>query len=263
MPDNESTGKIYLVGVGPGDSNLLTTQSKEVLSKVDYVVGYSLYVKQIEQFASKAKCETWKIGEELERAQRVIELASAGYAVAMVSSGDIGIYGMSGPIFNLLSKQEWDGCNPEIVVVPGISALQSASALLGSPLMQDFCTISLSNLLTPWEDIEKRIHAASHGDFVVVFYNPKSNTRNRQLREAFITLKSHRPGDTPVGLVKNAYRQDEQVILSNLNNILDNYDDIDMFTTVVVGNASSYVYAEKFITPRGYEKKIGVSDATK
>ena len=260
MTVNQTKGKIYLVGVGPGEPKLLTDQCKEVLSGVDFVVGYALYVDQVRHLAIKGQCETWQIGEELERAQRVIDLASEGNSVAMVSSGDIGIYGMSGPIFNLLSQQGWNGSSPEIEVVPGISALQSASALLGSPLMQDFCTISLSNLLTPWDDIEKRIHAASHGDFVVVFYNPKSKTRDWQLRDAFITLKSHRPGETPVGLVKNAYREGQNIVLCNLDNVLDKYDYIDMFTTVVVGNSSSYVHSEKFITPRGYEKKLGVSD---
>ena len=260
MTVNQTKGKIYLVGVGPGEPKLLTDQCKEVLSGVDFVVGYALYVDQVRHLAIKGQCETWQIGEELERAQRVIDLASEGNSVAMVSSGDIGIYGMSGPIFNLLSQQGWNGSSPEIEVVPGISALQSASALLGSPLMQDFCTISLSNLLTPWEDIEKRIHAASHGDFVVVFYNPKSKTRDFQLRDSFITLKSHGPGETPVGLVKNAYREGQNIVLCNLDNVLDKYDYIDMFTTVVVGNSSSYVHSEKFITPRGYEKKLGVSD---
>lgn len=255
MENGIPSGEIYLVGVGPGESTLLTEQSKKVLGKVDFLVGYDLYVNQVKEFAVNAICETWSIGEELERAQRVIQLASEGNKVAMVSSGDIGIYGMSGPVFNLLSNQNWDGHNPSIEVIPGISALQSASALLGSPLMQDFCTISLSDLLTPWGDIERRIRSASEGDFVVVFYNPKSQTRNWQLKEAFMTLKSFRPGQTPVGLVKNAYREGQNTTLTNLDNVLDKYDDIDMFTTVVVGNSSSYIHANKFITPRGYEKK--------
>tara|TARA_A100001037_G_scaffold306703_1_gene354304 strand:+ start:9366 stop:10124 length:759 start_codon:yes stop_codon:yes gene_type:complete len=251
----KSSGKIYLVGIGPGEPNLLTYLSREVLGQVDFIVGYSLYVEQIQEFASSAVCETWNIGEELERADRVVQLAFEGHTVAMVSSGDIGIYGMSGPIFNILSEKGWDGISPSLEVIPGISALQSASALLGSPLMQDFCTISLSDLLTPWEDIQKRIHSASVGDFVVVFYNPKSKTRNWQLKAALTTFKDYRPGNTPVGLVKNAYRNGQDIKLTTLDNVLDNYDYIDMFTTVVVGNSSSYIYGGKFVTPRGYEKK--------
>ncbi|HCG90675.1 MAG TPA: precorrin-3B C(17)-methyltransferase [Dehalococcoidia bacterium] len=263
MTNQSKSGTIYLMGIGPGDPELLTMQARKILTEVDYVVGYSLYVNQVSELTNNAILEHWAIGEELERAKRVIDLSADGNKVAMVSSGDIGIYGMSGPIFNILSDMQWNGKTPQVIVIPGISALQSASALLGSPLMQDFCTISLSDLLTDWPDIQNRITTASEGDFVVVFYNPKSKKRHWQLEAAFDSLKKCRPLDTPVGLVKNAFREDQEVVLVTLSTVMNVYHQIDMFTTVVVGNSTSYLFEGKFITPRGYEKKSGKSDEKK
>ena len=147
------------------------------------------------------------------------------------------ITGMAGPVFRVLTDRDWDGQTPSVQVVPGISALQSAASLLGSPLMQDFCAISLSNLLTPWETITKRLEAAALGDFVVVLYNPRSLRRTWQLPEARRILLEKRSGETPVGLIKDAYRPGQRVILTSLENLEDRAEEVDMFTTVVVGNS--------------------------
>jgi precorrin-3B C17-methyltransferase len=179
--------------------------------------------------------------------------------VAVVSSGDAGIYGMAGPVFRLLSDRSWDGETPRLEVVPGISALQSAAALLGSPLMQDFCAISLSDLLTPWEAIRRRIEAAAQGDFVVAFYNPRSRRRDWQLLEARRILLEHRPGTTPVGIVKDAFRSGQQVTVTDLENLEALCADVDMFTTILIGNSTTYIHQGYMVTPRGYEEKLARS----
>ena len=173
----------------------------------------------------------------------------------MVSSGDAGIYGMAGPVFRVLTDRQWDGENPEVETVPGVSALQSAAALLGSPLMQDFCAISLSNLLTPWEQIRRRLEAAAAGDFVTALYNPRSRRRVTQLAEAREIYLAHRRPETPVGIVRHAFRPEQSVELADLGNLDGAKLGVDMFTTVVIGNSNTYVHNGRMVTPRGYEAK--------
>lgn len=255
--DYNYKGRISLVGLGPGDASLQTPAALEALSGSDVVVGYRGYIDQVSALSSGKQVIAMELGQELERAARAVNLAYDGNSVAVVSSGDAGIYGMAGPVFRVLTDRGWDGMSPAMEVVPGISALQSAASLLGSPLMQDFCAISLSNLLTPWEAIERRLKGAAFGDFVVVLYNPRSGRRTWQLPEARRILLEHRHGGTPVGLVRDAYRPGQRIAVTDLDALEGRYDDVDMFTTVVIGNSSTYMHQGFMITPRGYEEKAG------
>ncbi len=197
-----------------------------------------------------------ELGQELERAEAAVDLAYQGKKVSVVSSGDAGIYGMSGPLFTILTDRNWDGEeSPRVETIPGVSALQSAAALLGSPLMQDFCAISLSDLMTPWETIVRRLEAAARGDFVVALYNPRSRRRTAHLLEARRIMLRHRSPQTPVGLVKDAFRPSQQVSIIDLDSLEERSEDVDMVTTVVIGNSTTYVHQGHMITPRGYEEK--------
>ena len=247
-----STGQLFLVGLGPGSRDLMSPKAVDVLERCEVVIGYSGYIDQIKDITEDKEIISMDLGEEMQRAARAVELALAGKSVAVVSSGDAGIYGMAAPVFQQLASSNWNGQDPIVEVVPGVSALQSSASLLGSPLMQDFCAISLSDLMTPWEVIRKRLAAASQGDFVVVLYNPRSRKRQRHIEEARELLLTSRGEHTPVGLVRNAYRGDQMVSLTTLGELKDRFEDVDMFTTVVIGNSTTYVAGNKMITPRGY-----------
>ena len=250
-------GKLYLVGLGPGDEKFLTPGAVAALQQCDTVIGYRLYIQQVEALLAGKTQVAMELGQEMERANRAVALASEGRVVGVISSGDAGIYGMSGPVFLALSEAGWDGQNPQVETIPGVSAMQSAAALLGAPLMQDFCAISLSNLLTPWEAIERRLQAAAQGDFVVALYNPRSRRRDWQLLEARRILLEHRPGTTPVGIVREAFRPGQTVTITDLENLADLAESVDMVTTVLIGNTTTYVHAGLMATPRGYEEKRG------
>ncbi len=253
-PDPMS-GVLYLVGLGPGDLGLMSPQAVEAIRQSDTVVGFRGYIEQAGSLLDGKEIISMELGQELERAVRAVELSEAGHSVAVVSSGDPGVYGMSGPVFQVLTDRNWDGQAPRVESVPGISAMQAAASLLGSPLMQDFCAISLSDLMTPWQTIRLRLEAAAGGDFVVALYNPRSRRRQWQLLEARRILMGHRPGSTPVGIVKDAYRASQNVTITDLAGLQDHYPEIDMVTTVVVGNSTSYVHSGSMITPRGYEAR--------
>ena len=200
-----ANGKLVLVGLGPGNSDHLTPAAAAALKNCDAVVGFRAYIEGYSDRSAALlagkEIISMELGQEMERAEAAIDLATSGKVVAVVSSGDAGIYGMAGPVFRVLSDRDWDGENPQVETVPGVSAMQAAASILGSPLMQDFCTISLSDLLTPWEKIRSRLEAAAQGDFVVALYNPRSKRRQTQLLEAREILLGHRPGSTPVGIV--------------------------------------------------------------
>ena len=252
---NPSDGRLLLIGLGPGDPGLQTAAAHGALSNCDVLVGYRGYIDQVSALASGKELVSMELGQEMERASRAVDLAYEGRSVGVVSSGDAGIYGMAGPVFRVLTDRGWDGASPAVEVVPGISALQAAASLLGSPLMQDFCAISLSNLLTPWDAISRRLVAAAMGDFVVALYNPRSQRRTWQLPEARRILLEHRPGTTPVGLVKDAYRPTQRVSVTDLEALEERLEEVDMFTTVVIGNSTTYVHKGFMVTPRGYEVK--------
>jgi precorrin-3B C17-methyltransferase len=242
-------GKITVVGLGPGDESMMTPQVLEALGSADAVVGYSGYMKGITHLiAEDALLFSSGMTRESERAERAFSLASEGRQVVVVSSGDAGIYGMAPLIIELYDRGGHG--RPEIEVLPGISAFQAAAARLGAPISHDFCAISLSDLMTPWEQIEKRISAAAYADFVTAVYNPKSRDRFWQLDRFQELFLLHRDPSTPVALVRNASRDDEEVSLTSLGSI--DCERVDMFTVVIVGNSRSRVSGEFFLTPRGY-----------
>ncbi len=244
-------GKLWLVGTGPGQLDQITPAAKAAIVGADVVIGYSLYLELIKPLLPPGQIvEASPITQERQRAERAISLAQWGLTVAIVSSGDCGIYGMAGLALEQLQAQGWDGKTPEVQVFPGITALQAAASRVGAPLMHDFCAISLSDLLTPWEVIEKRLHAAAQADFVVALDNPKSQTRTQQIVIAQQIFLKYRDSNTPVALVRSAYRPDEQITITTLAECL--HAPIDMLTTVLIGNQSSRIHANWFITPRGY-----------
>lgn len=249
------SGKIFLVGLGPGDPDYLAPAASKALASSDVIVGFRAYIQQIESLITGKEVVSMELGQELERASAAVDSAYAGKTVAVVSSGDAGIYGMSGPVFRILTDRDWDGKSPLVETIPGVSAMQAAAAVLGSPLMQDFCAISLSNLLTPWEKIRARLEAAAQGDFVVALYNPRSKRRQTQLLEAREILLKHRPADTPVGLVGDAFRPGQRVTITTLQDLEKMAASVDMVTMVVIGNSTTYLHGGKIITPRGYEEK--------
>jgi cobalt-precorrin 5A hydrolase / precorrin-3B C17-methyltransferase len=247
----DRTGKLYLVGIGPGNLNQITPAAKTAITEADVVIGYSLYIELIQSLKRPGQIiEASPITQEQQRAKRAIELAQWGLTVAVVSSGDCGIYGMAGLVLEELQAMNWDGKSPQVQVFPGISALQSAASRVGAPLMHDFCAISLSDLLTPWEMIQKRLTAAATGDFITALYNPRSQTRTQQIVTAQEIFAQHRSPDTPVAIVHGAYRDDEQVILTTVEKMLE--QPINMLTTVIIGNSTTRNYADWMITPRGY-----------
>ncbi|MFW6359034.1 MAG: precorrin-3B C(17)-methyltransferase [Chroococcales cyanobacterium] len=246
------TGELWLVGTGPGELDQITPAAQSAINQADAIVGYSLYIDLIRPLCRPGQViEALPITQERQRAQRAIELAQWGLNVAVVSSGDCGIYGMAGLVLEELRAQNWDGKTPQVQVFPGISALQAAASRVGTPLMHDFCAISLSDLLTPWEVIEKRLEAAAKADFVISLYNPRSQTRTQQIITAQQIFLQYRDRNTPVAIVHSAYRDDEET-LTTLEKMLES--PIDMLTTVIIGNSSTRNYSDWIITPRGYLK---------
>ncbi|MBE9118712.1 precorrin-3B C(17)-methyltransferase [Lusitaniella coriacea LEGE 07157] len=245
------SGQLWLVGMGPGQLDQMTPAAQSAVNQADAVIGYTLYLDSLKPLYRPGQIiEASPITQEQQRAQRAIELAQWGLSVAVVSSGDCGIYGMAGLVLEELLAIGWDGKTPAVRVFPGISALQAAASLVGAPLMHDFCAISLSDLLTPWEVIKKRLNVAAAADFVTVLYNPRSRKRTQQIVTAQTIFLQHRDPNTPVAIVRSAYRPDENVTLTTLAEMLQH--PIDMLTTVAIGNCSTRKYENWMVTPRGY-----------
>ena len=243
-------GQLHLVGSGPGSLGLLTPDARRALAESTVWVGYGLYLDLLEPLRRPDQLRSdGQLTLERERCAEALELACQGLTVALVSSGDSGIYGMAG-----LALEQWlalePGDRPGFTVHPGISALQLAAARAGAPLMHDFCTVSLSDRLTPWPVIEKRLQAAAAGDFVVALYNPRSLGRDWQLGRARELLLDHRPGSTPVLLARQLGRAEETLSLHTLADLP--IEAVDMLTLVLIGNSSSRVEAGRMVTPRGY-----------
>ena len=244
-------GKIIITGIGPGSKEDITPAVLEALQKADSIVGYKYYFQFIEPYV-KPGCECIDTGmkKERERAEQAFELAEQGKTVVVISSGDASIYGMAPLIYEMRNAHQSD---VEIETLPGISAFQKAASLLGAPIGHDMCIISLSDLMTPWEVIERRIKAAAGGDFVTAVYNPKSHGRYWQLyrlQELFLKVRS---ANTPVGYVRQAGREEQEVKVTTLGDF--NPEDIDMFTVILIGNSQSYIADGKIITPRGYYRE--------
>jgi cobalt-precorrin 5A hydrolase/precorrin-3B C17-methyltransferase len=250
---------LSLIGIGPGDLRQMTVAAQAALRAAETVIGYEVYIELVRpMLRPDQEIVVSPIGSELERAQQAVDAAAAGRHVALISSGDIGIYAMASPIFEILRQRGWAGQEPEVEIFPGISAVQAAAARLGAPLGHDFCIISLSDLLTPWPVIERRLQAAAWGDFVVAFYNPRSQKRAWQLPRAIEILLAYRPATTPVAVARHVTRPEEEIVLTTLGQLQP--AQVDMFTLVLVGNSQSYVLANRLVTPRGYEGKAGEQD---
>ena len=244
-------GKIIIAGIGPGNKEDITPAVLEAVRKADAIVGYKYYFQFIEPYV-KPECECIDTGmkKERERAEQAFMLAEQGKTVVVISSGDAGIYGMAPLIYEMKQANQSD---VEIMTLPGISAFQKAASLLGAPIGHDMCIISLSDLMTPWEVIERRIKAAAVGDFVTAVYNPKSHGRYWQLYRLVELFLQYRSADTPIGYVRQAGREEQTVHLTTLGAF--DPEDIDMFTVILIGNSQSYIANDKFITPRGYYRE--------
>jgi cobalt-precorrin 5A hydrolase/precorrin-3B C17-methyltransferase len=244
-------GQLLLVGMGPGAMAQMTPAAHVAICHADAVIGYQLYLDLLQVPLRPGQIvEPYPITQERQRAQRAIALAQWGLTVAVVSSGDAGIYGMAGLVLEELRAQGWDGHSPAVEVFPGVSALQAAAARVGAPLMHDFCAISLSDRLTPWDVITRRLEAAAQADFVTALYNPRSQGRVEQLCQAQQIFLRYRSAQTPVAIVRAAYRPEEQIELTTLDQL--HKLPVDMLTTVLIGNQSTRLYHHWMITPRGY-----------
>ncbi len=243
------TGKLWVVGLGPGDVLHLTPAARAAIEQADCVAGYKTYLELIPELIAGKEQLSSGMRQEVERCKLALERAEAGAKVVLVCSGDAGVYGMAGLVLELL-----DGRQLDVEMVPGVSAVQAAAARLGAPLMHDFSVISLSDLLTPWPLIRQRLNAAASADFVIALYNPKSKGRTTQIVAARDILMRHRAPQTPVGIVRNACRAGEEICLTNLAEMLE--CEIDMFSLVLIGNSTTYVdAARRMVTPRGYAGK--------
>lgn len=255
-------GRIYIVGTGPGNIAHITPFAQNAIKESDFIVGYGTYLDLIPELIKGKKVVSTGMTQEIDRCKKAIELANEGKTVSVISGGDPGIYAMAGLVFELLSLRQSDDknmadevdnsktCIPHIEVIPGISALNACAARLGAPLMHDFTSISLSDRLTPWEVIAKRLEAAASSDFVIVIYNPKSRGRVEHINVAVSIIQKYRNPRTPVGIVKQAMREGETLIITELQRLLDH--EIDMQTTIIIGNSQTFIWEGWMITPRGY-----------
>lgn len=247
--DPTGRGRLAVIGLGPGARDLTAPRALDELRSAEVVVGLDQYVDQIRDLLpAGVRIEASGLGAEERRARSAVELANAGHRVALIGSGDAGVYAMASPA---LDDPDTEGL--DVVCVPGITAATAASNVLGAPLGHDHCAISLSDLHTPWPVIERRVRAAAEGDFVVSFYNPRSAKRDWQLPKALAVLAGHRPAETPVGWVRDAGRPDQSQGLTTLARFDPGV--VDMYTTVIVGCSQSRIVAGRFVTPRGYRWK--------
>jgi len=252
--DNQNGGILNIAGIGPGNDRHITPAALDAIREADLVIGYATYIKLVKHLLDGKQVVRTGMTEEIERARSAVSAAKEGRIVTLVSSGDAGVYGMAGLVFQVLQDMGWDRTqNPELRIFPGITALNACASLVGAPLGHDFCAISLSDLLTPWPAIVRKIEAAAMADFVISLYNPASGRRQKQIVEAQEIIKKYRGGNTPVALVKSAYRSRENIIISDLDHFLD-YE-IGMLTTVLIGSSQTFLFDGYMVTPRGYQNK--------
>src|SRR5450631_3351228 len=246
---------LYIIGTGPGAIEHLTEAARTALVASTVIVGYDNYIELIKPLVAGKEIVSTGMMREVERCREAIRRARSGETVSLVSGGDSGIYGMAGLVFELLENETGDDtAPPDVQVIPGLSAVQAAASVLGAPLMHDFSVISLSDLLTPWDLIKTRLKAAARADFVMVIYNPRSKTRVTQIEEARRICLEVRPAETPVGIVRNACRDDQSSTVTTLGEMLGH--EIHMSTIVIIGNASTFVDRRgRMVTPRGYARK--------
>ena len=238
-------GKLYVIGIGPGGLDEMTLRAVKAIEESDIIVGYTKYIEMVKDLIKdKEIFKTGMRGEE-ERCREALEI-SKDKKVALISTGDSGIYGMAGLILEMRKDEN-------VEIIPGITASSAAGSVLGAPLMHDNCNISLSDLMTPYEDIKKRVRFAAEGDFVISLYNPKSKGRPHYLRECVDIIKEFRGEETPIAVVRNALREGESKEIFTLKDFNDEV--VDMFSIVIIGNSKSYIKDGYFVTPRGYKIK--------
>lgn len=238
-------GKLYVIGIGPGGKEHMTYKAVESIKESDALVGYTPYINYLGDWTEEKEVYSTGMTGEIQRCEKAIELAEAGKTTAIVSTGDAGLYGMAGPILELA-----EGKDVDVEIIPGVSSSFSAAADLGSPIMHDFATISLSDLMTPLDLIYKRIEKASQSDMVIALYNPRSKGRPDYLEESVKIMLKFKDPKTPVGIVKDSGRPGTIFTITTLDDI--NYEQVDMLTMVIIGNSQTYIRDGKIITPRGY-----------
>ncbi len=241
--------QLYVIGMGPGGGEQLTPQARQALEESAVLCGYTAYLELAREFQAGKELISTPMTRELERCRLALERAAAGQTTALICSGDAGVYGMAGPVLQLAEEFP----EVDVEVIPGVTAALAGAALLGAPLIHDFAVISLSDLLTPWPVIQRRLDCAGAGDFVVCLYNPMSKKRRDHLRRACDILLKHRDGDTVCGWVKNIGRVGQEKRLLTLAELRE--EQVDMFTTVFIGSQSTREIAGRMVTPRGYEAK--------
>ena len=245
-----------MVGIGPGARNEISQRALDALKSADVIVGYKLYIDLVADVVRGKRVIASAMRKEVERVQLAIREALAGNTVCIISSGDPGVYGMAGLALEVASR---DKLSLPIEIIPGIPAANAAAAALGAPLMHDYAVISLSDLLTPWEIIEKRLQCAAEADFVIVLYNPKSSQRDWQLEKAVRIALQYKLPTTPVGIVRNASREGESVVLTTLDTMPS--FPADMTTIIIIGNSTTFTYRNYMVTKRGYQLPDGVNEA--
>ena len=257
MTQATNNGKIMLVGLGPGSHDYLTGRARDAIAEADTVIGYATYIRLVKDLLDGKEVIKKAMTEELDRAIEAYDRAKLGKKVALISSGDAGVYGMAGPTFEVLFQAGWTpDAGIEVEIIPGASAINTCASLVGAPLTHDFCAISLSDLLTPWPTIARRLDAVAYSDFVVALYNPKSGRRTRQIQEAQRIFLRHRDPNTPVAIVKSAFRAKQRIEFTTLEKMTE--ADIGMLSTVLIGNSNTFVKHGLMITPRGYANKYDV-----
>lgn len=237
-----------MVGIGPGATDEISQKALNVLKSAETIVGYKLYIDLIADIVKNKHIIASAMRKEIERVQLAIQEAQSGKTVCIISSGDPGVYGMAGLVLEMVSKEN---LSLPVEIIPGIPAANAAAAVLGAPLMHDYAVISLSDLLTPWEIIEKRVECASEADFVIVLYNPKSSQRDWQIEKTANIILQHKLPATPVGIVKDASREGESVVITTLDKMTS--CPIDMTTIIIIGNSTTFIYNNYMVTKRGYQ----------
>lgn len=236
-------GRLYVVGIGPGGMEHMTLKALETIKKCEVIVGYTFYIELIKDLIGGKRIIKTGMKGEIERCKMAVEEAAKGYDTCIISTGDAGLYGMAGPILELAE-------GIEVEIIPGVTSSFCAAAEVGAPIMHDFCTISLSDLLTPWEVIERRLHMAAKGDFVIALYNPKSKGREGHIYKAIDIISQYMQPTTPVALIRNAGRSGNERRITTIKTV--DFDFIDMMTVVLIGNSNTYIREGRIITPRGY-----------
>ena len=245
----KNNGSLTIIGTGPGSEDLLAPMARKALQSSDTVVGYKTYIELIRHLLPPSvDVQAYGMMQEVERSRKAASDALEGKHVSIVSGGDAGVFSIAGPVLEVVNEEDQEKLN--LRIIPGITSALSSAALLGAPLIHDFAVISLSDLLTPTDLIRKRLNLAAQGDFVTVLYNPASKKRVELIRETRDIFLQERGENTPVGIVRHGFRENQEVKITTLSEMLN--ETIDMNTTVVIGNSRSYVKGRFFITPRGY-----------